>query len=199
MALDWTDTISTTAAALSAIAAGGAWWAAQRSSSTARMLTAIERDRRHEDLTPDIRLSLTGRFGDRGSITVHLAGPDSLGDLTSVALEIIDDDMDHRVLNPTPSLTQADVDAHVWGPFRFAPGIDGADQLGRRVAPVPREMGRGRPFAVERTRPGHWMEGMVAEGWQGRYDGIPIRLRITCRRGDQVWVLAREMDNPPIQ
>lgn len=197
MSIEWTDTISAAAAGLSAVAAGGAWWAARRSAATAETLASIERDRRHEDLTPDIALSFTGRFGDNGSITVHLAGPDSLGDLTAVQLEMVNDDMDHRVLNPTPDLTQADADAHVWGPFRFVPGVDGADRNGRQTGAVPLEMGRGRPFAVERTRPGHWMEGMAADGWQDRYTHLPIRVRVTCRRGEETWVLARELENPP--
>ncbi|MFH8867194.1 hypothetical protein [Streptomyces griseus] len=197
MSIEWTDTISAAAAALSAFAAGGAWWAARRSAATAETLAGIERDRRREDLTPQIRLAITGQFGDRGNILVHLAGPDSLGDLTSVQLEMVNDDMDHRVLNPTSDVTQEDSDAHVWGPFRFAPGVDGADENGRRTGALPIEMGRGRPFAIERTRPGHWMEGPVADGWQDRYTHLPIRVRVTCRRGQETWVLARELENPP--
>ncbi|WP_331735586.1 hypothetical protein OG379_41225 (plasmid) [Streptomyces sp. NBC_01166] len=198
MSIEWTDTISAAAAALSAIAAGGAWWAARRSAATAETLASLERDRRHEDLTPEIRLSLTGRFGNNGSITVHLAGPDSLGDLTSVELEMVNDDMDHRVLNPTPEFTQEDSDAHVWRPFRFVPGIDGADENGRRTGKMPLAVGRGRPFAVERKQPGHWMEGPVATRWQNRYVGLPIRVRVTCRRSDESWVLARELENPSL-
>ncbi|MFD0039950.1 hypothetical protein ACFVIZ_20230 [Streptomyces anulatus] len=197
MNIEWTDTISAGAAALSAVAAGGAWWAARRSATTAETLASIEHDRRHEDLTPDIALSFTGRFGSNGSITVHLAGPDSLGDLTSVQLEMVNDDMDHQVLNPTSEFTQEDVDAYVWGPFRFSPGVDGADENGRQTGAMPLEMGRGRPFAIERTRPGHWMQGTTAEGWQDRYVHHPIRVRVTCMRGSERWVLARELENPP--
>ncbi|MEW1580862.1 hypothetical protein AB0407_22510 [Streptomyces microflavus] len=198
MNIEWTDTISAAAAALSAVAAGGAWWAARRSAATAETLANIERDRRHEDLTPEIRLAITGQFGDRANILVHLAGPDSLGDLTSVELEMVNDDMDHRVLNPRLGYTQEDSDAYVWGPFRFAPGVDGADENGRRTGMMPLEMGRGRPFAIERTRPGRWMEGTTAEGWQNRYVHLPIRVRVTCKRNEETWLLARELENPPL-
>ncbi|MGZ2359648.1 hypothetical protein LRE75_23555 [Streptomyces sp. 372A] len=197
MSIPWGDIATFGTAGLSAVAAAGAWFAAHRANGTAKTVARIERDRWHEDRTPDIRLSFTGQFGNRGSITAHLAGPDSLGALTSVQLEMLNDDMDHRVLNPTPEYTQADADAYVWGPFRFAPGIDGADENGRRTGAVPLEMGRGRPFAIERTRPGRWMTGMTAEQWQGRYTHLPIRVLVTCRRGEETWVLARELENPP--
>lgn len=197
MSIDWGDVATFGAAGLSAVAAAGAWFAAHRANGTANTVASIERERWHEDRTPDIRLSFTGRFGSYGNVTAHLAGPDSLGDLTSVQLEMVNDDMDHRVLNPTPEFTQADSDAYVWGPFRFIPGVDGADENGRRTGAMPLEMGRGRPFAVERTRPGHWMTGASADGWQDRYTHLPIRVRVTCRRGEETWVLARELENPP--
>ncbi|WP_310719393.1 hypothetical protein [Streptomyces lydicus] len=186
------------AAALSAIAAAGSWSAARRANSTAEAVARIEHARWQDDLTPLLALSLRHLGGGRFNLHVHLNGPDSLGGLDALSIEVVDDDMDHRVLNPGFGLTQEEADAHIWGPFRFMPGVDGADERGRSVPPVVLMTGRGRPFAMERTAPGHWMEGPVADGWQQRYVGMPIRLRVTCRRGDSMWILAREVENPPL-
>ncbi|WP_329394304.1 hypothetical protein OHA45_12155 [Streptomyces lydicus] len=186
------------AAALSAVAAVGSWIAARRANSTAATVARIERARWRDDLTPRFVLSLRDLGGGRFNLHVHLDGPDSLGDLDAVSMEVVNDDMDHRVLNPGFGLTQEEADAHIWGPFRFTPGVDGADERGRSVPSVALMMGRGRPFAMERTRPGHWMVGQVAEGWQQRYVGMPIRLRLTCSRGQDTWILARKVENPPL-
>ena len=89
------------------------------------------------------------------------------------------------------------VDAHVWGPFRFIPHNDQGDANGRRVGPFPFQVGRGRPLSMERTRPGHWTEGQTQALWQQGYADQPIRLRMVCRRGDEEWVIARRVENPP--
>lgn len=48
-------------------------------------------------------------------------------------------------------------------------------------------------LSLTRTRPGHWMGAMTPEQWQRQQDG-PARLQITCRRGDEQWVLLREIE-----
>ncbi|NEE58393.1 hypothetical protein G3M55_79370 [Streptomyces sp. SID8455] len=40
------------------------------------------------------------------------------------------------------------------------------------------------------------MRGKTQGVWQGEYVGQPIRLVLTCRRGDREWVLARQLENP---
>ncbi len=183
MDVPWLEIAGAAAAGLSATAAVGSWRAARQANATstrahstaeeahqtATVVARIERERWLVDRTPNLMLALIHLGGGRFNLSVHLNGPDSLGDLDSIWIEVVNDDWDHRVLNPTPEFTQADSDAHIWGPFRFSPGIDGADRQGRTTSSVPLEMGKGRPFAMERTRRGHWMTGMNDEQWQARY------------------------------
>ena len=126
------------------------------------------------------------------------SGPDPLGHLDAVTVAVANDDRNRVIINPGLGATQEDVDAHVWGPWRFAPHTDDADRNGRAVAPVPLQLGRGRPFTMERTRPGHWMRGTDQAAWQQQYADHPIRLLLTCRQGDERWVIARQIPNPPL-
>jgi hypothetical protein len=50
-------------------------------------------------------------------------------------------------------------------------------------------------LGLSRTRPGHWMGATTPGQWQREHDG-PVRLQITCRRGDEQWVLPRETQVP---
>jgi len=188
MNIPWSDVASFSAAALSAVAAVGAWKAANRSAGTAERVARIERERWHAELTPQVELDLVETGLGQAILTVHLAGPDALGHL--------DDDMERRLLHEGNGVTQADVDAHVWGPFQFSPGVNGTDSHGRGPASFDLKVGTGRPLAMQRTRPGRWMEGKSQGTWQGEYVGQPIRLLLTCRRGEDEWVLARRMENP---
>ncbi|WP_169317302.1 hypothetical protein [Actinacidiphila oryziradicis] len=159
-------------------------------------MARIERERWHADLMPQFDITLTETGSGDARLNVHLCGPDHLRHLDAVTITVDDDDNDHTVRQPRVGLTQADVDAQVWGPYRFLLGSDGADQQGRAVAPVPLTVGRGRPFFMERTEPGRWM-AMNMAAWQRQNAAKPVRLILTCRRGDEEWVVARRIDNPP--
>lgn len=197
MDIPWSQIATFSTAALSAVAAAGSWRAAQRANVTTKTVARIERDRWHSELTPKFRLTLTDSGFGHAKLVVHLEGPDDLRRLDGVTLRVIDDDMNHNVLNPGTRPTQQEVDKFVWGPFRFTPHTDGADPDGREVPAYPMDVGKGRPYSMERTRRGYWMEGTTDEQWQERYAGHPIRLMLTCRRGDEEWVLVRELENPP--
>jgi len=229
MSFPWNETLSTTAAVGSFVAAGIALRisskanstgakgveaaqysneaadkaneAAQKANETAEIVARIEQQRRHDELTPDLRITLVEQGGGsaQARLNVHLAGPHQLGHLDHLAITVDNDDMERRLLREDEQLTQADVDAHVWGPFHFVRGADGADEHGRSVPPVRLTVGRGRPFAMTRTVPGRWMTGKTFSMWQEEYRGQPVRLRITCRRGDEEWVLAQEVENPPLE
>ncbi|MGW6741617.1 hypothetical protein ACWGDX_12975 [Streptomyces sp. NPDC055025] len=151
----------------------------------------------HADLTPQFDLALTETGHNQALLNVHLNGPDALHHLDEVVITVGNDDMDHIVLHPSGGLTQDDVDAFVWGPFRFSPYINGTDEHGRGPEAFPLEVGAGRPLAMQRTRPAPWMEGKSQGTWQGENGGNSIRLVLTCRRGDQKWVIARRLENPP--
>jgi hypothetical protein len=199
MGFPWAETISGVTAVFSAAAAGGSWKAARRANATADTVARIEQNRWHAELTPQFDLTLTETGGGTARLTVHLNGPDELGRLDDVWVSVGNDDMDHAITHGDGRLTQEDLDAFVWGPFRFRAGIDGADADGRGAAPFPLLVGRGRPLAMERTRPGLWMTGKTQEAWQQENVGNPVRIVITCRRGEELWAVARRVDNPPYQ
>lgn len=195
------DITSAVAAGLSAVAAAGSWLAAARANrtsrqaqSTAETVARIERDRRHEERRPRLTLTLGGLSGDTAKLDVHLDGPDELGEVEFVSIRVDDDDMDRSDLLPGEA-SRDDIDNHVWGPFRFTPRVNGADEHGRALGSFALRVGRGSLFQMERTRPGHWMRGKTMGQWQGEYAGHPVRLVITCRAGGEEWVLARSVPN----
>ncbi|MFE2048029.1 hypothetical protein ACFXAS_05940 [Streptomyces sp. NPDC059459] len=196
MDIPWTDVGAVSTAGLGAFAAWGAWLAARRSANTADTLARIERDRRHEERRPRFELSLSGPYREHSTLNVHLAGPDELGEVEIVSIRVDDDDKDRSRLTPG-GVTQAQIAAHVWGPYRFTPRVDGADEHGRAVGPFSLKVGRGRPFQMDRTRPGLWMVGKTMDQWQEEYLGHPVRLVIMCRVDGDEWVLARSLPNEP--
>ncbi|MFD3996114.1 DUF4231 domain-containing protein [Streptomyces sp. NPDC058583] len=188
-------------AVLGAVAAWAAWEATGRASDTAEAarrtaetLARIERARWLTEQTPQFDFVLTSE-GDRGAkLRIHLAGPDSLGHLDSITVRIGDD------FNHTSSLAGAtppkQIAAHVWGPFKLRPRISRADEHGRELTSGSLRVGRGLPLVFDRTVPGVWM-AMNYDSWQQTYEGHPIRLTLVCRRGDDIWTVARAIDNPP--
>jgi len=197
MSIHWGDVATFSTAALSAVATAGAWLAAHRSAETADAMTHIEQDRWHAELTPQFDLELIDTGNGQALLNVHLSGPDALRRLDEVRIVVGDDDKERNVLHPERNVTQADVDAFVWGPFRFSHGSNGTDEHGRGPEAFPLDVGTGTQRAMQRTRPGRWMEGKSQAMWQGEYVGKPIRLILTCRRGDEEWILARHLENPP--
>jgi hypothetical protein len=189
--------LSTIAALASTGAAVAAWLAAKRSNATAEAVARIERDRWQADLTPQFDITLTESSHGQGLLNVHLNGPDHLRHLDEVIIALGNNDMDHTLTHPEPNVTQEDYDNFVWGPFRFRPHVNGTDEHGRSPEPFPLVIGTGRPLAMDRTDRGHWMTGTSQEAWQLQNAGESIRLELTCRRGDEEWVIARRLDNPP--
>lgn len=198
MNIPWNDLGTLATAALSTGAAFGSWRAARQSNRTADAVARIERERWHADLTPQFRITIGEVRGDRATLDVQLTGPLSLRRLDEIAVAVVPSDDLDRTPRLAGSVSQEEVDAQVWGPFRFRPGADGADPTGHSVAPFALRVGQGRPFAAERTRPPHWEEGEDLVGqWRRRWAGRPMRLVLTCRRaGDDVWVVPYDVEVP---
>ncbi|WP_138906129.1 hypothetical protein [Streptomyces chryseus] len=203
------DRAALVAAFLSVVAAAAAWEATGRASDTAEqarkaaeVVARIERDRWLAELSPQFEFTLTKEGDQAARLLVHLAGPDALGHLDSVTVRIGDDDYDHTPtqqrlgftdpLGPTPE----QIAAHIWGPFRLRPRVNEADDNGRELTFTDLQVGRGRPLALDRTYPGSWMGGKTYDMWQREYEGHPLRLVFTCRRGEETWKVARTVDNP---
>jgi hypothetical protein len=50
-------------------------------------------------------------------------------------------------------------------------------------------------LSLERTRAGHWMS-ITPDQWREQREG-PVRLKITSRRGDEEWILLRDVQPAP--
>ena len=198
MGTPWASIIAGSTAVFSAVATGGAWLAARRANATADAVARIERDRWHTDLLPQFSARIEMGEGDRATLSVRLVGPLPLCHLDEIRVEVAQsDDMDY-----TPRLaggpTEEQVAAQVWGPLRFVPGSDGADRNGHTVVPFALTVGRGRPFALERTRSPLWWDGNDREErWRDKWLNLPMRLVLTCRReGFEPWTVPYEVDVP---
>lgn len=199
MPTSWGDIVTFGTAGLSAVAAGGSWFAAHKANRTAKAVARIEEERWRADLTPKFTFDLTETGNGQALLDVHLEGPDALGHLDSISIVVGNDDRGHQLVHSGPDVTQEEVDAFVWGPYRFSPSADGTDEHGHGPKPFDLVVGTGTRRAMQRTRPGHWMTGKTQGMWQGEYVGKPIRLVLTCRRGDKKWVITRHLKNPVFQ
>lgn len=199
MDIHWGEIATFGSAGFSAVAAGGAWFAAHRSNRTAKTVARIEQDRWHAELTPVFKVRLGDQEGNRAGLDFQLVGPLSLRHLDRVELTIASSDDLKRTDQLAGSRPQQELDAQVWGPYRFAAGADGVDATGQTVRPIALDVGRGRPFTLERTRPPQWQEGQDREQrWAEQWADMPIRLVIRCRKeGSAPWVVPFTVEMPP--
>lgn len=198
MDIPWGDIATFTTAALSAAAAAGAWRAAHRSATTSETVARIEQNRWHAELMPQFDITIERGEGDRATLSVRLAGPLPLHHLDTIRIEISQsDDMAYIARTPGPP-TQDELDAQVWGPLQFAHGTDGADVNVKTVDPFALEVGKGRPFSIERTRAPHWQQGNDRDArWRDQWLNKPVRLVLTCsREGFRDWVVPYEVEAP---
>jgi hypothetical protein len=162
----------------------------------------ISEAERHDRLTPDFEVTLTplSRGRDEGelmSLMIRLVGPTGLAELDQLRIEVRDD-RERRAL-PTGH-SDSDIRAQIWCPYRFTPMTDGATADGRSVEPLPRQRSEGKlprgesiRVQMERTRAPHWYSS-GEDGWRRDYpQNSPVRLRMTCRSGDDTWTVPAEV------
>jgi hypothetical protein len=137
----------------------------------------IERHRWHADLTPQFETTCTATSTGRAELRVAFAGPPGLDRLDRVVVSIRDDRRG-RVPVTAGGPTAEQIAWQVWGPYRFVPGVDGADQDGRGVAPGELVLGDRVRFTLERTLPPPWAGD--TDGWRRQYAGQPVRVTLTC-------------------
>jgi hypothetical protein len=198
MGTPWASLVAGSTAVFSALATGGAWMAARRANATAEAVARIERERWHADLTPQFTVSLERVGRDRAKMSVRLIGPLPLHHLDGVGVKVVQSDDMSYTARLAGGPTQEQLDAQVWGPLRFVPGVDGADASGQTIPPFPLRVGAGRPLALERTRPPRWQVGDDRNArWRDQWLNKPLRLVITCRRnGFDPWEVPCEVDVP---
>jgi hypothetical protein len=187
---------------VSAVAAVGAWIANRQSAREAKTVAAIERERRHSELTPEFDLSYEPGVGDWITLRMALNGPAALARLDEIVLLVRDDNPDRvELAKRVPSVgngpTPEEIADQVWGPYQFRYGADGADRNGRSIAPFALPVGESRVFVLDRTVAPRWTGPTGYESWRQQYDGTPLRLTLQCRRGDAWWELKLEVDLPP--
>lgn len=197
MSIHWADGTTAITAVAGTIAAIAAWKAAERSNRTAETVARIEQNRWQTEMEPTFDITIVRPQGGYATLDVQLTGPHALRQLDEIVVEILaSDDQMRDPLNPVGRPTAEDVRNHTWGPYRFTPRVDGADEHGKMVAPFDLVVGRGRPFALEETRPPFWQEGNDrADRWRDQWDGKPLKLRLTCRReGHEAWVIPYDIE-----
>lgn len=196
--------LSALAAVASAVTAGVALKSASKSATATEGLTALERERRHSELTPVFQFSLTedvqGVQG-QGELSVTLVGPTGLDYLDEVTLRILDESgKDHWAHGLPGGVTQEEADAFVWGPWKFATqaGAQIADGRTSKTRTYSRVDGKNWDrLPLRSTIAGHWM-GDDTGRWRREQAGKPIRLSIECRRAPyDPWFLLYEIAASP--
>lgn len=188
------------AAVASAFAALGSWRSSLRANDTAEGLAAIERERRHSELTPkfDISCSAFGNTNDDATLSVRLIG----GPLTldSVVIAILDETgQDHWGHGLPDGLTQEQADLFVWGPWEFNTGA--SEQIANYRTTKPKSYSRvtGKDWdrlGLVRTRAGAWMSNLTATQWRAERSG-PIRLGFICElAGYEPWHVEYDIPAP---
>jgi hypothetical protein len=116
--------IGAAAAVAAAIAAFGSWNAATKANASARVLAAIEADRRHDELAPDLEITCMQRQAAPDSADLYVAlKPCTLERLDEVTLSILDEaGRDHWTRGLPGDVTQEEAEAFVWGDGSSIPG-----------------------------------------------------------------------------
>jgi hypothetical protein len=192
--MDW----QTPAAILSALAALAAGFWAWRSERSAASVAAIDRDRRHEELTPKFALSLKrlNGVGDTFVLEVKLVGPDGLERLDGITVIVADDKA--RGASPLANgPTKEEVGACIWGPLRFRPGIEGTGDGGRTSALGALDRGTATVANLEPSAAPTWFEDQRG-AWRAQYEDSPLKLRLECHLAGQTpWTVPQELKIPP--
>jgi hypothetical protein len=190
--------INVVAAVLVALATAGAWLAARHAAGAAASLTTIERHRWHAELTPQFDITCRATSDVLAELRVAFVGPAGLNRLDEVIVSIRDDIRGRAPVTPGGP-TAEQIAGQIWGPYKFRPGVDGADPHGRSTAPVQMLLGDWRPYALEWTLPPMWMtSGNAGEQWWQQYIATPVRLTVTCvRDGREPWTVPREVTVVP--
>jgi hypothetical protein len=177
--------------------------AADKSNASADTLAEIERQRRHRELTPRLRV-ICEPWGNgiEGVLRLRViqVGPPGLDRLDKLTAAIRNDhfrrgdNYPERMGGPTAE----QVKAHIWGPYHFTPSTapDDArsDATGRSTVyetPVP--IGEQLVYQLEHTLPGGWMS-MGQPDWITQ-QGTLIRMAFTAEHNEHgTWYLPCEIE-----
>jgi len=158
---------------------------------------AIEGKRMHSDLTPVLAVTCSeqeGSNGQKAELTVELTGPNGLDELDEVTIRIRDD-IPVRKPGPGSDLTEKQISAILWGPYRLNPGMQDTDSGGRTHGPFKLPKHERYPLQLEWTLVPSWAPRGY---WRSHYADHPVRLEVNCRRtGHEPWILRLEAQVKP--
>jgi hypothetical protein len=153
----------------------------------------------HALVTPQFDVILSVGEGDpearRPRLRLHLVGPVGLDRLDVLTVKIRDDpgpagagQLPEDAEGETGDAVSGESREAVRGPYRFEPGTDGTDEVGRAAAPALLEMDDWHTLQLERTEPPDGYPG-GGEGWRLRYPiSSPVLLLLHCERsGYRPW------------
>jgi len=183
--------IAALSAGFSGFAAFAAWRASREANSTAASVAQIERDRWHRALTPQLHIRLDQ---SQRMLYVRFTEPAEFSRIL-VQLHVRDDrdrSQDPELAGSVTAETRAEV---IWGPYRFRPRVNGADELGRSVAPFTLEALDTTQRAIDPSLKPTWYEGPEGERrWRDEYRNASMRLWADCEApGHKPWRLSLEV------
>jgi hypothetical protein len=173
--------------------------ASGRSASAAEAGVKLEAGRRHEELTPQFRVTVRRATPQLPStrLSVVLVGPPELRHLDELTVTIQDE---LRLLRTTSrdGATPEQIAKMVWAPYQFTPSTDAASSAdaASHVASSEEGMLVGEElwFILYRTSPPPWT-ALNPGAWQ-MLTGTWLRLRLEGRReGWEPWTLPCKIDS----
>jgi hypothetical protein len=161
---------------------------AEQANKAAETLAAIERARRHDELTPEFEITCTVHDASADSARLYvMLKPGCQELLDEVTITIQDETRsDHWKRGLPDGVSQEEAAAFVWGPFEFNTGTGDQVVSNRTTKPRPYSVVTGKNWdllGLTHTRPGRWMDG-TQDAWRKQQAGKPVRVLLTCRLGD---------------
>jgi hypothetical protein len=139
------------------VARASAAYTRKQATEQARV-ASIEHDRRHDELTPEFKITCESHEEDknRAELTLELTGPAGLTRLDQVTVRIRDD-IPNRQPRFRSQLTQEQIAAVIWGPYRIVSGLKDTDPNGRTHGPFRLLKNEPYPIPLEHSLLPSWM------------------------------------------
>lgn len=193
-----TEIVTPVIVAVAAVAGVGSWRSSAKANLTNGGLAAIERGRRHDEVTPEFEITCTerGTSSDSADMRVSLKRG-KLEGLDEVTITILDETGRDHWARGLPDGFAEEAEAFVWGPWEFNTGASAQVISNRTTRTRPYSHVTGKNWdllSMHRTRPGSWMTGTSQDDWRRQTADQPVRLLITCRReGYEPWLVPDEI------
>lgn len=196
LATDWLsgETANVVIAGAAFLTAVASWHATARASDTAEAMRRIEHDRWRHEFAPVLVFQPVHQPAPHQRKTMlrfKFDGP-AMHERVTVRMSIFPDGR-FRKPGVTHGLTRQQIEAQVWGPYRFEPGIDGASGDGKSVPEFTLSLGQQRSFWLIETDPPASYPGGQAEWWH-HYCESPVRVRVEITAGGETWADIKDVE-----